>query len=553
MKEIRWHRMFLSMFCVLTLLVAFSWGSTACRPSGPQPGKEKKTSEKAVTPDGGDTQDSQPPKEGDKPKGDKDSTRKELTIMDIQNPKSPKHVGKGSAVVLKGVVVVSTRFLISKNTGLQGFFVADGIFPTKKWGGILVVVDKDFTETVAIGDKVDVEGSVDEFNFLTQVVASASRGGSVTKVGTVPPADIKAVVVKPEDIPGAPASKDAPEPSKAEPYESVLVELKDVEVTKAPDKYGMFEVTGGVVVDDNFFKGYAPKKGDKIKFIRGVLYYYFDLYRLVPRNYKDVDGAKPQCTKDEDCGVGRKCQVDQCVAIKCTQDSDCRTGEVCNTTASRCELPQKTATVMDIQNTQSPNHTPKDTPVELKGVIVTSGIFGVSKNLNGFFVSDASFPKQWGGVMVTVPKSWTETVAIGDEVDIKGRVSEYYDNTQVSVSIGTGKTGSVTKTGKNQKDKVVPVEITLADLPAKPADSTKPNDSKSEALEGVLIELKNVTVSAAADQRGQWKIDGGLIIDDSLFAATPAVGDKFTVLRGIVKYAFGSYQILPRSADDLKK
>jgi predicted extracellular nuclease len=552
MKEIRFTKCLVMCFCLVSMFSVFAWGGAACRPTTPT-GEDKTVNNDSGTPtdDATPTDDKTPPK--DDPKVTDENTKpKEITISDIQNPDSPNHVKKGGAVILKGVVAVSPMFTVSSSTGLKGFFVAEGTFPTKKWGGILVVVDPDFTETIAIGDKLDIEGAVDEFSNSTQLNARAQSGGNITKVGTVPAADIKAVVVKPEDIPGEPSDKTAPDSSKAEPYESVLVELKDVTVMEGPDQYGLFKLEGGVVVDDNFFKGYRPKKGDKIAYIRGIIYYYFDLYRLIPRNSGDIDGAVPGCTKNEDCQASQKCENEQCSYFDCADDSECRGGTKCNTARKRCELPQKTATVMDIQNPASANHIPKDNPVELKGVVVTSPVYEVSTGkLKGFFVSDPTFPKEWGSVMVVVSFSWAETVEVGDVIDIVGRTSEYYDNTQVSIDLAAE--GKLTKTGTNMKDKVVAHAITLADLPPKPADSKKPNDSPSEKFEGTLVELKDVTVESEADKNGEWTINGGLKVDDALFASTPKVGDKFKVLRGVVQYAFGSYRLLPRSADDLQQ
>lgn len=545
MKDFRFVRLFSFVVCALLLFSSLSLTGTACRGTAPAEPKEEgsTTPDASVQPDGRTTP---PPDERSTPT-EKDTTPKELTIMDIQDSSSANHAGKGAAVVLKGVVVVSSMIVVSSNTGLKGFFVVDGSFPVKKFGGILVIVDPDFSEELKIGDKLNIEGAVDEFSDNTQVVARASRGGSITKDGSVDITSIKPAVVTPEDIPGE-ADKASPDSSKAEPYESVLVELKDVEVMEAADQFGVWKLKGGVVVDDTFFR-FRPKVGDKFPFIRGVIYYSFETYRLLPRNASDISGATPECTADTDCRTGSKCINDNCRTFDCTADSDCRTGETCNNSSKRCELPEQTVTVADVQNPAASKYVPTNNPVKLKGVVVTSGMVSVSANLNGFWVSDPAFPKEWGGVQVVVGKTWPETVEVGDVIDIKGRTAEFFDNTQVSVNTMEG--GSITKTGTNKKDEVKATELTLADLPPKPADAAKPNESPSEKYEGMLVELKDVTVSAEADNNGEWKVDGDLVVDDLFFKATPKTGDKFKVLRGIVQFSFGSYRILPRDASDL--
>ncbi len=486
---------------------------------------------------------------------------KKVSVQDIQDPKSPNHVSKGGGVILKGVIVTSPMFQVKKDV-LQGFFVADPSFPAK-YGGVMVVVGISDLKTLKIGDEVDIEGFADEFGAPgaqagnTQINAQASRGGFVTPTNKNKAGDIKATEVKPEDIPAAPASKDKPDASKAEPYEGMLVEVKNVTVEEgtSAQSFGAWKLQGGVLVDDTIWRGYRPKKGDKLAFVRGVLHYSFDQYRLLPRSYKDVAGAKAECSATKSCSAGKRCDKDlgACYWIRCSADKDCNTGEKCDTATKRCNKPRVTTTIKQIQDPKDPNYIKTGSPVELKGVLVTTTLFKVSKNLVGFVVTDPKNQGKFGGILVVISKDWKETVAIGDEVDIKGKAAEYYNSTQITVDI-KGTVESIKKTGNNKKGELKPVLVTPADIPSKPADKNNPDTSKTEPYESVLVELKNVTVDDVPNKYGEFTVCGGLLsVDDLLYKHTPAKGDTLSVLRGVIYFSFGNYKLLPRSADDVKK
>lgn len=488
------------------------------------------------------------PPDNSKPK-DENKPPQKVTIQDIQDASSPNHVGKGGGVILKGVIATTPLFRV--NDTLNGFFIGD-TFPAKH-GGVMVVIGKDDLKTLKIGDVLDVEGAVDEYFGNTQVSAQASRGGIVTNTGSNRESDIKAVEVKAEDLPADPTDKGNPDASKPEPYEGMLVELKNVTVETEADQYGAWTLQGGVLVEDTFFR-YKPKKGDKIGFVRGVLQYTFDKYRLLPRTYKDIDGAKPECDASTACGAGQKCLVDigTCEYIVCTADTDCNQGEMCKKDTSRCEKPTATVTIQQIQDPTAQGRINAGDPVELKGVIAVTQLYSVSANLQGFFVADPDKPGKYGGVLVVVGKDWKETIAVGDEVNLNGKVQEYFGGTQIAVTTTQGE--KITKTGTNKKDAIKPTVVTVDDLPSTPADKNKPDDSKAEPYEGVFVELKNVTVDDAPNNFGEWTLDGGkVLVDDTLFKYAATKGEKISVLRGVILYSFDKFRLLPRSAEDIVK
>tara|TARA_B100001989_G_scaffold252815_1_gene236380 strand:- start:5949 stop:8297 length:2349 start_codon:yes stop_codon:yes gene_type:complete len=535
---------YLSVFAFSFFLLVSSLSNVACRPTGNNNNNnEQSTNNENTDNDGGQTNP-------EKSTGDKKQVK--LTgIPAMRDPASSNRPAEDDVVQIKGVVVTSQMFTVSATTGLQGFFVSDPGFPAK-YGGMMVVVEKEFSEKLEIGDVINIEGVYKEYFGNSQIDAQSTLGGLVSKTGTNKKADIKATLITPADIPGTPADISKPNESKAEPYEGMYVELKDVTVSKDADNYGVFELEGGVVVDDTFFKGFKPKKGDKIAFIRGVVQYAYDLYRVLPLNASDIDGATAECAADADCGTGRKCDTDagSCKYIVCGADADCKTGEKCITETQRCEKPQQTLTIVDIQDPNSSKHPSKGDAIEVKGAIVISQMFDAASTLKGFFVSDPSFPAKYGAVMVVVDKDFAETLAIGDEVDIVGRADEYYFNTQIAAR--AAQNGKITKTGNNKLADIKPVTVTAADVPGAPKDKTDPETSATEPYEGMLVELKNIKVAKEADQYGVIELEGGVIVDDTLFKGyAPKVGDTIAFIRGVIQYSYDVYRILPRSDKDI--
>ncbi|NOZ74334.1 MAG: T9SS type A sorting domain-containing protein, partial [FCB group bacterium] len=119
-------------------------------------------------------------------------------------------------------------------------------------------------------------------------------------------------------------------------------------------------------------------------------------------------------------------------------------------------------------------------------------------------------------------------------------VSEYYGLTELSgVSDST-----IHSSGNTLWD---PISITTGALNGGCSDTGEP-------YEGLLITLTNVTVTQAANNYGEWYVDDGsgeCQIDDGFFAVTPAVGDFFDSITGVVDYSYSAYGVNPRDADDI--
>ncbi|MBN1946623.1 MAG: hypothetical protein JW797_13195, partial [Bradymonadales bacterium] len=94
----------------------------------------------------------------------------------------------------------------------------------------------------------------------------------------------------PETVNAADVATDG---SLAEAYEGVLVQVVDVSITEIRDEgqYGVFEITGGLLVDDTLYyytDTYNLVVGNEFDRIAGVLDYSYGERKLYPRSAADL-------------------------------------------------------------------------------------------------------------------------------------------------------------------------------------------------------------------------------------------------------------------------
>jgi hypothetical protein len=77
--------------------------------------------------------------------------------------------------------------------------------------------------------------------------------------------------------------------------------------------------------------------------------------------------------------------------------------------------------------------------------------------------------------------------------------------------------------------------------------------ARPAALEGVLVQVGGVGVTATGLAGNEFTVTGGLTVDDLLFlvAPPPAVGTAYASLTGILALRSGASKLEPRSAADL--
>ena len=203
-----------------------------------------------------------------------------LSIPAIRNPNDPKHPKTGTLVKITGAYVTGIR----PNTGnSRGFHVQDESLGA--FSGIFVFTGSN-PPNVKVGNRVSVTGTYIEYFGLSEI---SNPKVTIEDAGVVLPfAPI--AVNNPADI--------ATGGGLAEFYESMLVEVKNVVITKMnadANDYDEFEVTGNLRIDDaitdNVVNQGLDNKcpvGSSFDLIVGVLGYSFSNSKLWPRGMADV-------------------------------------------------------------------------------------------------------------------------------------------------------------------------------------------------------------------------------------------------------------------------
>jgi len=378
--------------------------------------------------------------------------------------------------------VVATTQVVSAGDTLDGFYAEDP--DGGEYSGIKIVFDKGVIADVAPGDVFEFNGDLKEYYCMTEFEPL-----SFTKTGTASVPDPE--VLLPEALAAAnPAT---------EPWESVLVKVENVQVVSAPDNHGIFEVTGGVMVDDVIYEDLAALDvGCTYKSITGVVEYAFGQYVLLPRGEADLVPGEGECGEPP-------VESD---TIKGIQGSD---------ESKTCE---------DVQFGFSKN-------VSVKGLVITGPGYVVSKDkYTGFWAFDGEGGK-YSGVLLVFKASENPQYAIGDKIDVTGKWQEYWCLTEIMVE-------TATDAGKLQGE--IPVAAATAEEIL----------ADGESFEGTLVSLTGVTVTDEPDQYGGWKVTGGLWVDDDMeYTYEPKVGDELATLTGVITYSFDNYRLLPRSDADI--
>jgi large repetitive protein len=184
--------------------------------------------------------------------------------------------------------------------------------------------------------------------------------------------------------------------------------------------------------------------------------------------------------------------------------------------------------------------------VTLMNVIVTA----VAPN--GYFVQvapgDAEFDpvlkEDWSGIFVYTGSAGMKP-ARGDRINLGGTVLEFFGQIQIGTSMFT-----VISSGN-------PLPQPIVVDPSRIATEA----DRAEALEGVLVEVQNVTVSDIAPMVGpgdrapsyEFVVSGGLLVNDLMyrFSPFPTVGQRIGYIRGVLRFANDASKIEPRDIGDV--
>ncbi len=203
------------------------------------------------------------------------SAQQVVTIRDIQYTTDPTGDSPlvGQTVTFTGIVTATASQYPPFD---NGFLVQDSSGP---WHGIYVYLRPPLTLNVSVGDSVRVTGEVSEYYGLTEVTATSENDVTILASGRQIPAPVSVTTSEIADT------------SSTEPYECVLVEVRNAVVTNDNLGYGEWEVddgTGPAVVDDAYHYTYSPSVNDTLIVLRGIVAYAYGEYKLEPRNDNDI-------------------------------------------------------------------------------------------------------------------------------------------------------------------------------------------------------------------------------------------------------------------------
>lgn len=186
-----------------------------------------------------------------------------LTIYDLQHTLDASGASPyvGEEVTVTGVVTA---------VGGSSAFIQDGTGP---WSGITLY---GATGTFAIGDLVEVTGTVSEYYNLTQI--SSGVVTTVSSGNALPAAEVLSTV----EI-------------SQEQWESVLVRAEWVDVVDPDLGYGewSFDDGSGAALSDDKFYGFTGLAGDKLSYVQGPLDYAYGAFKVLPRDAGDIGGYTP--------------------------------------------------------------------------------------------------------------------------------------------------------------------------------------------------------------------------------------------------------------------
>ena len=172
--------------------------------------------------------------------------------------------------------------------------------------------------------------------------------------------------------------------------------------------------------------------------------------------------------------------------------------------------------------------------VGISGAVVASARFSVSDALDAYFIAD---PKggPYSGIQLVVPKEQWADLKLGDTVQVTGSLEEFHCMTQIKAL------NVIVVAGQAPPEAAA---LTVADL----VDA-----ARAEPYESVLVKVSNVVATEGPNDYGEFKLEGGLMVDDLLMKGEVELPLNSTIesVTGFVSFSFGQYKLAPRSAADL--
>ncbi len=497
----------------------------------------------------------------------------------------------GSSATVQGIVT-------SPNWG--GYYTSYTIQDST--AGIIIYASPstiDPPATLALGDKVEVTGTIDEYNGLMEIVPSGADDITILSSGN--------------DTPDAQEVTVATLLTDGEDYESEIIVIDSVSITSGtwPDEGSSANLT---ITDDNETSTITMRidsdtdidgqtQPQEPFIVTAVIGQYND-YQVQPRYYTDFaavgavvptiadisidpeaptdaddvtisasitdDGSVSSATLTYDAGAG---EID--VAMSNTS-GDTYAGTVPVQTSGTTVSYTITATdndgnsatsdegsytvlpsggaitsIYDIQYVSDPgtdDASPLDGATVTISGVVTAEFWGGSSN-RYLYVQDAEGP--WNGIVCFEYDGWDDfdfstsagtehSVAEGDSVTVTGTVDEYYGLTEIVDVTDVIVHGPAV-------NMISPAVVTTGQIMT--------GGSDAEAYEGCLVKVENVTVDDADLGNGEWSVTDGtnaMRVDDIWdYYYFPEDGQALAGVAGVMTYTYSDAKLEPRLARDV--
>lgn len=197
--------------------------------------------------------------------------------------------------------------------------------------------------------------------------------------------------------------------------------------------------------------------------------------------------------------------------------------------------------IRDLQDEIRQNHPESGTDVVVTGIVTAVDTYayeGDPTNAGTFWIQE-SVGGPYSGIEIYNQDNGTDVsgLRVGQTVSVSGEYVEFESLSEIRLAA---------------------VDVTNAtETPLTPAvvgpSEVSTGQGEAEMYEGVLVVVRNVTVTNNAVGAGKFAITGGLEVGPEMleFDSMPAVGDTFDSITGVLTFHFDAVQLLPRSDADL--
>ncbi len=488
-------------------------------------------------------------------------------------------------VEVNGVIVTAV--------GVFGVFVQEPEpnFTDGQWSGIWVYTGADNPVGIAEGDLVNVRGDYIEFFDFSEI--DASNGGSdnidiISSDNTVPgPYDVTIAEVNDTG-------------ANAEGYESVLIRVDSSDPTLyayGEDDFGEWYVrtesdgTGDSLLVEQYsgFDYDVPAAGTELEYVQGVLVFNFSQYKIAPRDcLRDLGLDCPPVLQGAYATSNTSVNVEYGVPLDAAVHTDPKNYELASgaavlsaslvqpnvielTTSAQTPGDPETVTVFDSRSDtgldgdfdQTADFRQGITAIAQIQFVADPAVDDASPLFNSIVTVEGTVTAvegtyyylqdddggMWDGIYSRVAKDGD--VAVGDLVQVSGRVNEFFGATQLNFQSGINNWQNLGPSPSS----VVTNLLTAADIPYNAlltSNAAEPWEFQLVRIESAFLD-SNGTGSPAF---GEWELvqgadSAGVDFDNfGLIPFDPEPGQEVNA-QGILQYGFDQFRIGLRDLFDI--